>query len=190
MNNELYLKLFFIETYNSENMYYEYLKGQVALDNDLLNKWLREIEIRNYTFAQSLNDFNRFSIRNLIVESALSDEICISKKFFYKRERIISEFGKFKISHKIIGDSHNHYICNGYFLNTLEQIYKVLDNGSFTVGICAEKKTNLYQDVVKHYEKLRKFLLNNGYHASSLETNCGRKNRVYLLMYDAPLKRR
>lgn len=190
MDNELYLKWFFIEKYNDVNMYYEYLKGQVFLEQNLFNNWFKEMEIRNNTFAKSLRDFDRFNIRNTVIESALSDTLCVSNHIFNKSEKHISEFGKFKIERKSLGNSTNHYICNGYYIDTLEQIYNVLNKGAFTVGICMEKKTKLYSDVVKHYGDLRNFLLKNGYQTSSLEANCGKKNRVYLLMYDACIKRR
>ena len=190
MDNELYLKRFFIETYNDESMYYEYLKGNVFLDRNLLSVWLKEMEIKNSVFASSIHDFKHFTNKKIIIETSLSNNLCVSKHFFNKSEATVGEFGKFKIERKPLGNSCNHYICNGYFIDTLEQIYNVLDRGSFTVGICAEKKTELYKDVVKHYGELKSFLLKNGYKTASLETNCGKKNRVYLLMYDAPIKRR
>lgn len=190
MNSEMYLKRFFIETYNNENMYYEYLKGQVYLDYNLVSNWLKDMDMRNYFFSKSIESFNRLKPREIVVESALSNELAVSKTFFNKKEIIVSEFGKSKIEKKQLGESHNHYICNGYFNDTLEQIYNVLDKGSFTVGICAEKKTELYKEVVKYYGQLRSFLLKNGYTTAALETNCNSKNRIYLLMYDHQLKRR
>ena len=67
----------------------------------------------------------------------------------------------------------------------MNQIYDVLSHGAFTVGICAEKRSEFYNSVVDYYGKLRNFLLNNGYSTSALEINCNSKNRVYLMMYNA-----
>lgn len=190
MNNEAYLKLFFIETYNDENMYYEYLIGKVKIDYDLYTKWHKEMEQKNSTFFKSMKSFERTNYKDDLVESCLSDELCITKYFVNKKERHISEFGKFKIVKHPLGNASHHYICNGYFTDTLEQIYKVLENGSFTVGICGEKKSEIYKDIVKHYGELRSFLLKNGYSTSAIQTNCGEKNRVYLLMYDHKPKKK
>lgn len=190
MNNELYLKRFFIEVYNDESMYYDYLNNKVFLNYDEFAKWHKDIELRNSMFANSIKEFDRIDFKDIIVESKLSEELNISKHFHNKSEGQVSEFGKFEIKSYPLGNDNKHYICNGYFTDTLEQIYKVLDKGAFTVGICTEKKTELFHDVVKYYGELRSFLLKSGYQTSALEVSCNSKNRIYMLMYNCKMKRR
>ena len=116
MDNELYLKRFFIEQYNDETMYYEYLKGNVFLDRNILSIWLKEMEIKNSVFASSINDFKRLNNKKIIIETSLSNNLCVSKHFFNKSEATVGEFGKFKIEKKSLGNSCNHYICNGLYI--------------------------------------------------------------------------
>lgn len=187
---ETHLKRFFIEVYNNSKMYDEYLKGEVYIDQNIYYKWLLDIKKRNELFAETLNEFNRIKCRETIIESRLNNEYCVSEYFNNPVISDISEFGKFKIQQKKLGNSNGHYICNGYFKETLEQIYKVLDNGSFSVGICTEKKTSLFKDVVTHYNMLKDFLLKEGYQTSCIQTNVKSNNRVYLLMYDHKNKKR
>jgi len=190
MNNELHLKRFFMEVYNNLDMYYAYLKGEVFIDCNTYSKWSSALERRNELFANTIKSYDRIKFNDIISESKLGDNLCVSQYFANKKIINISEFEKFKIEKSIVGNSTNHYICNGYFSDTLEQIYNVLDNGAFTVGICTEKKTDLFRNVVAHYNQLRDFLLKNGYTTSSIQTNVSSNNRVYLLMYDHKIKKR
>ena len=190
MNNESHLKRFFMKTYNDIDMYYGYLKGDVFVDRNIYSKWASTLERRNELFAHILKQCDRVRFDDKIIESKLSNNSCVSQHFVNKAITNISEFQKFKIEKKNLGDSANHYICNGYFEDTLEQIYNVLNNGSFTVGICTEKKTELFRSVVAHYNQLKDFLLKNGYNTASIQTNVSANNRVYLLMYDHKIKKR
>jgi len=78
-----------------------------------------------------------------------------------------------------------YYICNGCYKTTLQNIYKVLSKGAFTVGICCDKKTDEFRDLVKYYNELKDFLMRKGYHATSFESNLSSKTRIYLLSYDS-----
>ena len=187
---ETHLKRFFIEVYNDPSMYEEYLNGRVFINRDLYSKWFHALEKRNELFASTIKQYNRVGRKDIIVESQLSDDYSVGSYFNNDVISNVSEFGKFKIEKKQLGDDNNHYICNGYFIDTLEQIYKVLENGTFTVGICTEKKTDLFKDVVAHYNMLRDFLLKNGYNTSCIQTNVGSNNRVYLLMYERKISKR
>ena len=190
MDKKTYLKRFFLETYNDISLYYDYLDGKAVVDHNEFRKWFKNIKIGNEVFANCLINFERLKFNDIVIESALGDCFSVSKLLHNPSIINIRDFTKFKIVKGEVGSSTYHYICNGYFDDTLEQIYNVLNRGSFTVGICGEKQNCLYQDVVDYYSKLRRFLLKNGYVTSALETNCDRKNRAYLLMYDARIKRR
>jgi len=185
MDNEIHLKQFFIEKYGDKNMYYEYLAGRISIDKDMYDSWYKDVEARNRLFSYQIKKHNRIFLGDTIVESKLCENLCVSKFFVNKCCSHIGEFGKFKIEKKRVGISNAHYICNGIYLDTLNQIYDVLSHGAFTVGICAEKRSEFYNSVVDYYGKLRNFLLNNGYSTSALEINCNSKNRVYLMMYNA-----
>lgn len=189
MNQNAYLKRFFIEVYNDIDLYYDYLDGKSVINHEIFSKWFKDTKLRNAIFANCLVNFDRIKWNDTIVESSLGDYFSVAKNLHNPSIINVRDFEKFKIEKKEIGNSISHYICNGYFNDTLEQIYNVLDRGSFTVGICAEKKTELYNDVVKYYGELRSFLLKNGYSTSAIETNCSGKSRVYLLMYNHKIKR-
>lgn len=188
-----HLKRFFWETYGDITMYEDYLCGDAFVNQELYLKWLKDVDNRNKIFAKSLSDFNRIHNKNIIIESALTSELTISKYLLVPSNNVntvVSNFGSFQLKDESKNPTNNHYICNGYFIDTLKQIYNVLDNGSFTVGICAEKKTDMYREVVEYYGKLRSFLLKNGYNTSAIQSNVNSKNRVYLLMYDSKFKNR
>ena len=188
--NDSHLKRFFLEVYNDIDLYYDYLIGNTTINHDVYYKWYKDIKHGNEIFANCLINFNRIKWKDPIVESALADYFSVAKHLHNPSIINVKEFEKFKIEKQELGSSINHYICEGYFEDTLEQIYNVLDKGSFTVGICGEKQNCLYQEVVDYYSKLRHFLLKNGYQTSAFETNCNSKRRVYLLMYDHKLKKR
>lgn len=180
-----FLRRFFVEVYDDDGMYDDFLRGEVILDNEKVMNWTKTMRLRNREFATSIKDFNRVYPKTKIIESAIGDGLSVSEFLYNKSEVTTSDFGKFEIGKKTLGDDRSHYICNGWFLDTLDNIYKVLEKGSFTVGICCEKKTDLYRDVKTQYNKLKDFLMRNGYMAGSVEKNCGTKDRVYLLMYDS-----
>lgn len=185
MSNDTYLRRFFIEVYNDPTMYEEYLNGRVFLNRELFSKWHKEINLKNESFARKIKEIERPGTKEIIMESALSKDLCVSKHFFNKKIVTVSDFGLSKIEEKPLGNLQEHYMCNGVFLDTLDNIYQVLNNGSFTVGICCEKKIELYKDVVAYYNKLKDFLLRKGYRTAALETNVNSKNRIYLLTYDS-----
>lgn len=185
MGNIIHLKRFFMEVYNDPTMYNDYLAGNVFLNQELYAKWHQETVKRNELFARSIEEFDRIKPKQIILEEAISDELTVSEHLFRKKRVEVGSFERFEIEKGQAGNSPEHYICNGYFNDTLNYIYEVLNGGAFTVGICCEKKTELFKEVVSNYNKLKGFLLKNGYSTSSIETNTKGKNRVYLLMYDS-----
>lgn len=184
---ESHLKRFFIETYQDESMYEDYLTGKAFLNREDYRKWYSKMKVRNSLFSDMLTEVHNINSR-VVVESALSKHLAVSSSFFCKKEIIESDFGFPKIEAKINlkeGNSKAHYICNGCFTNTLEQIYQVLSSGSFSVGICCEKKTDLFRETVQYYNQLKDILLKSGYNAFSIESNCSMNNRIYLLKYNS-----
>lgn len=184
MDNDKHLKKFFMDTYNSEDMYYDYVKGSIILDLPKYSKWHSEQRNKNSLFANYITENERLDNDSIILESALSGDLAVSNFLVNSKLVRISDFSKFKINKGTVGNLKGHYICNGYYNDTLEQIYQILNNGSFTVGICTEKKTKLFKEVKAHYNQLRDFLLRNGYITDVMESNIGSKNRIYLLTYD------
>lgn len=186
---ESHLKRFFMDVYQDSSMYENYLMGRVSLDKEAYQKWYTKTEKRNYLFAQLLKSISKPYPRDFVVESALTKDLSVSRYLYNKKEINVSEFGFPKLEksslNPILTEKKIHYICNGCFMDTLENISKVLDNGSFSVGICYEKKRELYWEIVEYYNQLKKTLLNSGYRASSFESYCANNDRVYLLRYDS-----
>lgn len=184
MNKELYLKKFFKDTYNNENLYETYLKGFFRIDPDLFSKWYKEMEIRNRLFLDKISPLRKVSPSSCILETALSQNLTVLTPLYRKRVTEVKEASFPKIEQLELGVGSHHYVCNGVYESTLQNIYNVLTNGSFSVGICTNKKTDEYRKIVKYYNTLKDFLMRHGYHVSSFESNNGSKNKVYLLMYD------
>lgn len=184
MQRNTHLRRFFSEVYNDPKMYEDYVEGKIILDFKLYNEWYQKLDIRNRIFARSVKEFTCSRPREFVMESAINDKLTVSQYLFGKSEVYISDFGKPEIITKNQEDLQAHYICNGYFNDTLQKINQVLNKGSFTVGICSEKNTKLYKEVISYYNKLKMALLKNGYISSSLEISSISKNRVYLLMYN------
>lgn len=184
MESDKHLRKFFMDVYDNLDMYYEYLEGKAFLDPLKYSKWHSEQEHRNNLFAQCLKDNDRVNTDTFVLESALSGELSVSNFLGNNRLIMISDFDKFTLTKGQPGKVQMHYICNGYYSDTLEQIYQVLTCGSFSVGICTEKKTDLFREVKAHYRHLKDFLLKNGYVTEAIESNIGSKNRIYLLTYD------
>lgn len=184
MDSDVLLKYFFKETYNDINIYNDYLCGKFLLDKTIYNKWLSNIDLRNNIFAQVLKNFDRIEWGATILESSLNKDHCVSKSFHNPSIISVNDFEKFEIKKHPVGDSKNHYICNGYYQDTLMQIYKVLDKGSFTVGISTYKNKELFDDIVNYYNKLKMYLLKNNYCTAAIQTYVA-GSKVYLLMYDS-----
>lgn len=186
---EYHLKRFFIDVYQDSSMYEGYLKGAVLLDSEVYQKWYTKMEKRNYLFATNLKSINRPYPKDFVVESALNEDLTVTKKLYNKSETIVSDFGFPKLEQSFLdcisSDKKVHYICNGCFMNTLENISRVLERGSFSVGICCDKKIDLYRKTVDYYNQLKNILLNVGYQVSSFESYCPNNERVYLLRYDS-----
>ena len=47
MDNDKHLKKFFMDIYNSEDMYYDYVKGSIILDLPKYGKWHSEQRNKN-----------------------------------------------------------------------------------------------------------------------------------------------
>lgn len=185
MDSTMHLKRFFMEIHNDSSMYEAYLNGLISIDEEVYNKWYREMEIRNEVFADTISRFERLNSNTFVFESAICRNLTVSKHLFNKCRVEEASFGISKVVPKPLGESNEHYICNGYFEDTLENIYQVLTNGAFTVGICCEKKSELYERVSMYYNKVKEHLLKRGYRVSSIESSMSPKNKVYLLMYDS-----
>ena len=184
MENDIHIKKFFEDVYNNPTMYDGYKIGTVFLNHELYSKWYKEMSIRRDTFVKVIKEIDRPKINEFVFETSLSSNLALSKSFFGKKEIEIQEFCTPKIETKPLGDATYHYMCNGCYETTLDNIYKVLNKGSFTVGICSEKKTDEFREITKYYNQLRDHLMKNGYLTASFESNISTKNRVYLLMYD------
>jgi len=184
VENTTHLKKFFEDVYNDTNMYFEYLANRRQIDHVLYSKWYQEMEKRRNLFADFINSTKQNIVNSDLVETALSKELAVSKTLFKKAELDIQTFSIPALEEKSIGNESHHYLCNGCFDTTLENIYKVLENGAFTVGFCGEKKTDEFKEIVKFYNTLKDQLMRKGYIATSLESNISSKNRIYVLTYD------
>lgn len=190
MQDDYSIKRFFKEVYNDQDMYQEYLNHRVFVDNDKYFKWVKTINSQNKIFADEISDFKRGNFVSQIIESSTSKGLTVSEHLYLGHLNISEQpFDTPKIESKQLGNGKYHYICNGCYKDTLEKIYDVLNKGSFTVGICCEKKTDLYRDISKYYNQLKDFLVKKGYILGSIETNSVSNNRVYLLMYDSAKNR-
>jgi len=184
MENDIHIKKFFEDIYNEPTMYDGYKKGTVFLNHELYSKWYKEMSIRSESFAKAIREMDRPRTSEFVFETALSSNLTLSKSFPGKKEIEVKEFCMPKIETRPLGDDTHHYICNGCYETTLDNIYKVLNKGSFTVGICSEKKTDEFREIVKYYNQLRDHLMKTGYATASFESNISKRNKVYLLMYD------
>ena len=185
MVEKIYLKQFFADVYRDSDMYYNYLAGKLNIDQVAFSKWYSTIESRNKDFLKFIKGGNYFKANDTIFETALSKNLTVIIPQYKNRIIETSEFATPKIESLDLGVETHHYICNGCYETTLQNIYKVLSKGSFTVGVCCEKKTDEFRDLVKYYNMLKDFLMRQGYRASSLESNVSSKNRIYLLSYDS-----
>jgi len=185
MEKEAYLKKFFMDIYQDPGMYLDYICGRINIDSAAFSKWYYSIERRNREFLYSISTCKCINFRSFIKETALSENLTVTTPIYKNRTIEISEMAMPKIEMLKPGFENYHYICNGCYETTLQNIYNVLSNGSFTVGICCDKKTDEYRDLVKYYNILKDFLMRKGYIATSYEANVSGKNKMYLLMYDS-----
>lgn len=185
MDTQIHLKKFFKDIYNDSSMYYDYMAGRLSLDQTAFLKWYAAMERRNREFLKMIRDDDHIRFSDSIIETALSQHLTVTTTTFRKRTIEVSEMATPKIELLEVGSDSHHYICNGCYETTLQNIYRVLSKGSFTVGICCEKKTDEYRDLVKYYNMLKDFLMRKGYRAASFESNISSKDKMYLLMYDS-----
>lgn len=183
MNIDFHMKKFFEDEYNDPNMYFDYINGKIILNYELYDKWYKAMKKRSASFYDLANHSNLTPDIELF-ETTTTSDFAVTKFLGHKRIEL-KEFMMPKIEERPLGGESFHYICNGCYETTLENIYKVLNKGSFTVGICCEKKTEEFRNIVKYYNELKHFLMMKGYSLFSYESNVSGNNRVYLLNYDS-----
>jgi len=184
MQNEYNIKRFLEEKFDEDDIYEQYLAGRVFIKSEEYLKWFKALDHQNDIFADNLKASNVIGFNCVIIESAVSKEIAVCNHLKTKNITINEvEFNKPKLEKKSLGNDRYHYICNGIYSDTLTRIYEVLEHGSFSVGVCADKKSKLYKETVSYYIKLRDLLRREGYMASAVETNYGGVNRVFLMKY-------
>ncbi len=183
MEQDYCIKRFFEECYTDMNMYQEYLNKEAFINQEKYLEWLSELNERNKTFAEAISQLYLIRKKDEIVESVLSREMT-SAEYLNVRTSvpIVREFIKPSTIPQSISNKHFHYICNGYYSDTLSRIYEVLNGGAFTVGICCDKKARLYKEIKSYYEKLKANLLTKGYVANNAEVNID-CYKVYILNY-------
>ena len=185
MESQIHMKKFFEDIYHDSTMYSCYLNGQMFLNMDLYTKWYKEMRLKRDLFLKELKSTSMFKIKHSFFETSIHEDFLVTEKVFGEKIFEVKEFTLPDIFEYPLGGSNLHYICNGCYESTLENIFNVLNKGSFTVGICTDKKSVEYKQIVKYYNELKDFLMRRGYHASSFECNNGGSNKTYLLMYDS-----
>ena len=95
-----FLRRFFVEVYDDDGMYDDFLRGEVVLDNEKVMNWTKTMRLRNKEFATSIKAFNRVYPKTKIIESALGDGLSVSEFLYNKSEITTSDFGKFEIGKK------------------------------------------------------------------------------------------
>lgn len=188
MQNEYNIKRFLEEKFDEDDIYEQYLDGRVFVKPEEYLKWFKTLDRQNDIFADALKSFDAVSSNSIIVESAVHQEIAVCNHLRCKSITVNEvEFNRPKLEKKAHGNEKYHYVCNGVYNDTLTRIYEVLECGSFSVGICNDKKSELYKETVSYYKKLKDFLHREGYSVSAIETNCGTINRVFLMKYSPKL---
>lgn len=179
------LRGFLLETQNVPYFNEDYQIDKQYIDIALYDKWVNEYNFKNKIFAGIIAEYYKFNSRKKIVESALAEDLSISKYLYAKTQVIVSDISISRPKAKTLGAGNYHYICNGCYIDTLDHIYDVLKNGSFTVGVCGDKKSESFKEMVDYYNQLRELLLKEKYTVGAMECNHSSRTKAYFLTYDS-----
>jgi len=185
MDHLIHIKKFYEDIYNDPNMYYEYLSDKRKIDPGLYSKWYKEMQLKREPFVKFVSESKRYNNHEEIFETALSKDLAVSRPYFINRTIEVKEFTIPRLEQRPIGDERFHYLCNGCYETTLDNIYRVLNNGSFTVGYCGDKKSDEFKEIVSFYNKLKDKLMRKGFVAASMEESVSNKHKLYILTYQS-----
>ncbi|MBQ7136763.1 MAG: hypothetical protein IJO43_02145 [Bacilli bacterium] len=189
MDHLIHIKKFYEDVYHDPSMYYEYLSGKRTIDPMLYSKWYKEMEARRDPFVKFIMGGKKYNNHEFFFETALSKDLAVSRPYFINKSIEVKEFIIPRLEEMPLGDESFHYLCNGCYETTLENIYRVLNHGSFTVGYCGEKKTDEFKEIVKFYNMLKDRLMRKGFIASSMEESVSSKHKLYVLTYQSKNKK-
>ncbi len=188
------LKRFFEEEHNDVKLYYDYLINKRFVNLYRYSVWLNTLDKRNSLFAEKVIEGNFINSDDIIIESAVSKEYCVSNYF---NNEIIMRFAKeYTIPIGLFNTDKNSqkgnfcYICNGIYSDTLTRINQVLENGSFAVGISYPKHDKRYKEIIKYYNNLNMLLQKREIETDKIDDNCSNDYKIYMLKYNSRNKKR
>lgn len=189
MDMNVHIKKFFKDIYGDDTVYSDYLDGKIVLDKDLYEKWYKEMLRRKDCFFNLIKS-TLYQYKNIsCLETTLHKDFTLTNGAFNKKEIEIQEHSFPEIKELELGQDRKLYVCNGCYKTTLENIYKVLNNGAFLVGVCCNKNVEEYKETVEYYSRLKDFLMQKGYGVGSYESYLSGIRKSYVLTYNNHIKR-
>lgn len=122
----------------------------------LYQNFLQQVEKSNKLFAKVARPF--FPEGKEIIELSNSRDYSVSS---FLDQRVISVIGKdcesFTLQEIPLAEEKNlsgHFLSNGCYEETGEMLAQFLRQGSFTVGVCANKRSSYFKNLKKQYQML------------------------------------
>ena len=141
--------------------------------------FFKKLEEANYIFAGILKPYIK---TDLILEIVNDQDYSVGKYLKPKKLYIKGTEREFTYENHYVREEEKlsgHLLCNGSFEEIHEFLPRVLDKGSFTIGVCEEKSIS-YRKKKRLYKRVFDTLLQMGYPVVQEEQRV-KKYGIYLL---------
>lgn len=160
-NTEI-LKLFYRTMKDDDDgrLYSMALRGTIYPNFEEFQRFLSSYQKMNKFFSKTLKRYQLLPEDASILETTLNKDYTVSE-FLEKPSKVIeSTYGDIRFHddmiQKHLSNTHEIYISNGMYSDTIHLVHKFMDYKPFIVGICENVDSIRYQEDFKAVESLKK----------------------------------
>lgn len=160
-NTEI-LRLFYRTMKDDDDgrLYSMALRGTIYPNFEEFQKFLSNYQKKNKLYYKTLKRYQLIPENVSILETALNKDYTVSE-FLEKPSKVIeSTYGDIRLSddmiQKYLSNTHEIYISNGMYSDTVHLVHEFMGHKPFIVGICEDVDNIRYQEDFKVVESLKK----------------------------------
>lgn len=147
------------ELIKANSLYDKLLTGEIQIDEENFDLWLRNLSRNKLSFGKYLKDSGCFDDDKKITEVTESEITSLSGIYLpVKRETIISSVGRECYSKPSQQYTNGHLLINGVYDNQMIYLIKAIKNGSFSIGYYGQEDSKYTQSLIQYYKQLRTVL--------------------------------
>ena len=158
---ELLMSRYILEIEKDSSLFKKFLNGGWYPNFDEYRMFLRKQEKNNNSFAKTITRYHLVKSTDHVIETVCSKELSSVASFLNKDATIIqSGYGTIKFDSEIsnILTYPSCYISNGIYHDTKELVTKMINYGSFIIGVCDNPNSIFYKENIERIKELKLYL--------------------------------